>query len=438
MKLSKRAIVIVIGLATIALVGLSILQIQNLRSSIIINRKTFLHKVDLASNKVSSFFISNPEYGQLLHQAVDRIKLSKELNDPDMDVRMKHVINPVLEEFGLDIPYEYAIYIHKESQDGYKFVMGDDGATLEFELVDCSNPQERGHGWANLTCSRGFGDDNNFHLALFFPSQDAYVFAQSSGALILSIVFIVLLIGCFSYALIVIQKQKKLSAIKNDFINNLTHEFKTPIASIALATSMLKSNNVEVDEHRRANYLDLIDLESKRLEGQVDKVLQIAMIGSGNFSLEKKKLDVHEAINQVVKSMVLIASKRQGNIELSLDAKHSEVVADRTHLVNIIYNLVDNALKYTVGVPKILIATSDVDEGIRISIRDNGIGIGQEIQKYIFDKFYRAETGDVRNAKGFGLGLSYVKKIIEAHKGSIDLSSRLNHGSEFHLFFPLS
>lgn len=438
MKLSKRTLIIVIGLATIALVGLSILQIQNLRSSITTNHKIFLQKVDLASNKMSSAFLANTNYPDLLHNAVERVKKTGQLNDQDMDSKMKAIINPILEDFGLDTPYEYAIYIHKNTDNAYKFVMGDDGATLEFELVGCVNPQERGHGWANLTCSLGYGDKNNYHLALFFPSQDAYVFAQSSGAITLSVFFILLLIGCFSYALIIIQKQKKLSVIKNDFINNLTHEFKTPIASIALATTILKSNNPEVDELRRANYLNLIEQESKRLEGQVDKVLQIAMIDSGNFSLEKSLLDVHEVINQVVESMALVVNKRKGSIKLSLEARHTEVKADRTHLVNIIYNLIDNAIKYTMDIPTILITTTDAEDGIQISIKDNGIGIGEEIQKYIFDKFYRAETGNVQNAKGFGLGLSYVKKIIEAHKGRVDLSSQLNHGSEFRLYFPLS
>ncbi|MEQ9009299.1 MAG: HAMP domain-containing sensor histidine kinase [Ekhidna sp.] len=221
-------------------------------------------------------------------------------------------------------------------------------------------------------------------------------------------------------------------------MNNLTHEIKTPIASISLATSMLKNENNPLDEDKKSNYLNLIDLESKRLEGQVDKVLQIAMIDSGNFTLEKQQLDVHEVIGQVIESVKLMVSKRNGNISLRLNATKPTVFADRTHLLNIIYNLIDNALKYTVDVPEIAISTSDHPQGIEISIKDNGIGIGEEIQSYIFDKFYRAESGNIQNAKGFGLGLSYVKKIIEEHKGTIALQSKLNQGSEFRLYFPFS
>ncbi len=434
MQLSKRAIFTVIGVASVALVGLSVLQLQNLRSSLRTNKQIFLQKVDLASGNISQEFLKNADLADELRNAVGRVSSSGELNDPVMDKQMRGILEPVFDDLGIDLSYEYAVYRHNPISDGFNFVMGDDGASLEFELVSCENPQERGHGWCNLTCSSG-GD---LHLALFFPEQDAYVFAQSQGALIMSIVFILLLIGCFAYTVLVIQRQKRLSLIKNDFINNLTHEFKTPIASIALATSMLKSNKPGIEQKKKDNYLNLIELEAKRLEGQVDKVLQIAMIDSGNFSLEKKHLDVHEVIQRVVNSMELVVSKRGGDITLDLNATQSEVMADGMHLVNIIYNLIDNALKYTVDVPKIGIATSDHPEGIEISIRDNGIGIGEEIQRYIFDKFYRAESGNIQNVKGFGLGLSYVKKIIEEHKGRIDLTSKLNHGSEFRLYFPYS
>ncbi|MEP1097673.1 MAG: HAMP domain-containing sensor histidine kinase [Cyclobacteriaceae bacterium] len=437
MKLSKKAIFLVIGIATIALVGLSVLQIVNLRSSLSTNQQIFSQKVDLASQKISSIFQKNASYPSQLKVAAKRVSKSGQLNDVAMDEKIKEIINPILEGHGLDIPYEYAIYDHKKSGEGFIFVMGDSGEGLDFQLMSCENPNERGHGWADLTCAETCNPTGNYHMALFFPSQDAWVFAQSRGALIMSIIFIGLLIGCFAYTLVVIQRQKKLSAIKNDFINNLTHEFKTPIASISLATSILKSDK-PVDKKKKSNYLNLIELESKRLEGQVDKVLQIAMIDSGNFTLEKKELDVHEVIDRVVESMHLVVSKRNGTIDLKLNATKSVVLADGTHLVNIIYNLIDNALKYTVDVPQIVITTYDSSQGIEISIKDNGIGIGEEIQKYIFDKFYRAETGNVQNAKGFGLGLSYVKKIIEEHKGRIGLNSRPNHGSEFLLYFPFS
>ncbi|MCE7996633.1 MAG: HAMP domain-containing histidine kinase [Roseivirga sp.] len=443
MNLSKKAITFVIGLASLALIGLAVIQVRNLNSSIETNRHIFLQTVDLCSGKIGDLFGKDHHYASLLFDAVKHVNKTGELNDPKLDGQIRELVDNVFREFGLDLSYEYAVYKHTdmETPDGapiFSFVLGDEGSSLDFQLRDCTNPQDRGHAWSTLTCSKGFDEDEGYHLAVFFPNQETYIFAQSSGALMLSVVFILLLLCCFAYTLIVIQRQKKLSVIKNDFINNLTHEFKTPIASISLATSMLKRKKEEVDERKRANYLDLIENESKRLEGQVDKVLQIAMIDSGNFSLNKKELDVHEIIHRVVASMNLVVNKRKGAIKLMLNAASAKVMADETHLVNIIYNLVDNALKYTVDIPEILITTVDSDQGIEISIKDNGIGIGEEIQKYIFDKFYRAETGNVHNVKGFGLGLSYVKKIIEAHSGKIALQSKLNQGSEFRLYFPFS
>ena len=441
MKLSNRSIGFVIGLATLSLIGLSVMQVFNLKSSIKTNSQIFLQKVDLVSGSLGTRFLEHDNYPHLLDHAVKRVRKSGNITDGEMDLRIRKIIDEAMLEYNLDLPYQYAIYVHKENSKDqlFTFAMGDsDLAGEDFNLSNCEVPEERRYGWTNLTCSKGYGNSGDYHLGLFFPSQDAYVFAQSSSALILSMAFIALLLCSFVYTIIVIRKQKKLSAIKNDFVNNLTHEFKTPIASVMLAAGMLKRDYKEINEKKRMNYLNLISHESKRLEGQVDKVLQIAMIDSGNFSLEKKLLNVHEVINRVMESMLIVVNEHKGSIDLNLNASNPLVMADETHLVNIIYNLVDNALKYTMDNPNITISTSDGEDGIQIMIKDNGIGIGKEIQKYIFDKFYRAESGDVHSVKGFGLGLSYVRKIIEAHKGRIHLSSALNQGTEFRLFFPMT
>jgi len=444
MNLSRKAITFVISLAAIAMIGLVVIQVRNLNSSIATSRNIFLQKVDLCSQQIGEYFTNDAKVDQSLYNSLLMIDEPSEVSNEYLDNYLRLLIDEVFEEYGLDqMQYEYAVYSHRdkngeEGPEQFQFVMGDEGNSLGFSLTGCINPQERGHAWSTLTCTMGIPNDAGYHLAVFFPDKETEIYADSRGALIISIAFIALLLCCFTYMLIVIRRQKKLSVIKNDFINNLTHEFKTPIASISLATSMLKRDKDKLDERKQANYLNLIEGESKRLEGQVDKVLQIAMIDSGNFSLDKKELDIHEVIQGVVNGMHLIVNKRKGSIKLHLRAIRSKVLADETHLVNIIYNLVDNALKYTIDVPEIVITTQDGDHGLEVTVKDNGIGIGEEIQKYIFDKFYRAETGDVHNVKGFGLGLSYVKKIIEAHKGRIDIQSELNQGSEFRLYFPQS
>ena len=336
---------------------------------------------------------------------------------------------------GIQIDYNYGVFSNREES----FIIVDD-----HYVVEENNPKEYLPGYQNLSASKYYvylfpnEKDTPGLLMIHFPTKTSFLWQDVWKNLLGSIFFTGIILFCFAYTINVIFRQKKLSMMKTDFINNMTHEFKTPIASISLATSMLQRDKERLDERRQANYLRLIETESKRLEGQVDKVLQIAMIDSGNFSLDKKELDIHEIIERVVEGMNLIVNKRKGSIQLYLQASRSRVMADETHLVNIIYNLVDNALKYTLDIPEIIITTRDGADGLEVSIKDNGIGIGEEIQKYIFDKFYRAETGDVHNVKGFGLGLSYVKKIIEAHAGKIDLQSELNQGSEFRLYFPQS
>ncbi len=433
MNLSKKATYFVVTLATLAFIGLTVMQVMSLQSSIKAHQEIFKQKVGVVSSYIGTKFSLKTKYPSILDQAAKRISQNGMLNDPEMDKLMRSLIDPALENNGLDLPYEYAIYCHKEKEDGFRFVMGDEGATLDFQLASCENPQERGHGWTNLTCSQNVSE-GDYHLALFFPNQDDYVFSQSWGALGMSGMFIILLMGCFAYTLIIIRKQKRLSEIKNDFINNLTHEFKTPLASIALASRMLDASPME--KQKKEHYLKIIKQEGKRLEGHVDKVLQMAMIDSGNFSLEKKIMDLHEVIKAVVESMNLSLEKKNGIINLNLRSSNANVYADESHIVNIIYNLIDNAIKYSPNTPDITITTADEKEGISISIKDRGIGIGKEVQKYIFDSFYRAETGNVHNVKGFGLGLSYVKKIIDAHKGSINLISTLNKGTEFNVYLP--
>ena len=242
----------------------------------------------------------------------------------------------------------------------------------------------------------------------------------------------------FAYTVITINRQKKLSQLKNDFINNLTHEFKTPIFSISLASGLLKKSEKVKESEKLMKYAELIDNEGQRLKSQVDKVLQMALIDSGNFKLEKKQLDLHELISKVARNFELVIHERNGLLKLDLHAKRHVIVADETHLNNIIYNLLDNAVKYTEREPEITVSTVDSDKGIELRIRDNGIGMGEDVQKFIFDRFYRAESGNLHNVKGFGLGLSYVKSVIDAHKGRIKLDSKRNKEVNSVFFYLLN
>lgn len=274
------------------------------------------------------------------------------------------------------------------------------------------------------------------HLNLHFPNKGFFIAKQIGWMLGLSIIGILIIVGCFGYTILTIRKQKKLAEMKNDFINNMTHEFKTPIFSISLASKAL-GNSQQVQQSEKLNsYLNLIHDESKRLKAQVDKVLKMTLADSDYSTIEKEKVDLHKLLKNVVSNFELILSEKNGKISLDLDAEKHIIHADKTHLTNIIQNLIDNAVKYSKQQPDISITTEDEGEGISFSITDNGIGMDSETKQHIFDKFYRAQSGDIHDVKGFGLGLSYVKNIVEAHKGRIKLNSKLNKGSTFTIFLP--
>lgn len=278
---------------------------------------------------------------------------------------------------------------------------------------------------------------NTLDIAMTYSNKRATVLGDSSLILFVSFILILIIIGAFAFTIYTINKQKKLSDLKRDFINNLTHEFKTPIFSISLAAkSLLKSKELAQSE-TLVKYTEIIGSESNRLKNQVDKIMQMALIDSGNLTLEKKQLDLHDLIRKVAENLKMMVDDKNGSIKLNLVATKYLVLADETHLKNIVYNLMDNALKYSRDIPEIEIKTEDHKDGVVFSVKDNGIGMEKEQQKFIFDQFYRAQKGDVHDVKGFGLGLSYVKSIVEAHKGNVALKSVLNQGSEFTVYLPL-
>jgi two-component system phosphate regulon sensor histidine kinase PhoR len=244
------------------------------------------------------------------------------------------------------------------------------------------------------------------------------------------------IISCFYVAITTILKQKKLSEIKNDFISNMTHEFKTPIATISLACEVLQEAAVTEDPVKRTRYLNVIHDENKRLGLQVEKVLQSAILDKGNLRLKISPVDIHEVIDQALQNIGVQIEQRQGEIRLELNAEKTVVEADEMHLTNIVHNLLDNANKYSPEEPRISIQTRSVREGVYLTITDKGIGMTKDALQRIFERFYRVPTGNVHNVKGFGLGLSYVKTILQMHQGHIRVESQPNKGSSFEIYLP--
>ncbi len=272
-------------------------------------------------------------------------------------------------------------------------------------------------------------------LKVFFPSYNNYLLSSILIPLIASLLFTGLIIFCFIYVVYVIFRQKKVSEMKTDFINNMTHEFKTPIATISLASDSINSPSIINNEEKIRRFTGIIKQENTRMLNQVEKVLQMATIDKKDFDLNVTKVNLHDIINQAIENASLKVQKRGGVIESKLIAKNVIVLGDRIHISNIIHNLLDNAEKYSAENPKIMITTKNVRDGVEVSISDNGIGMKKETLKYIFDKFYRVHTGNLHNVKGFGLGLSYVKALMDSHKGTINVKSELGEGSTFILFF---
>ena len=271
-----------------------------------------------------------------------------------------------------------------------------------------------------------------YYFSIHFPTRNTYL-ASSVQLWIFFSVILFIAVVFFSYSLLLILQQKRLSELQKDFINNMTHEFKTPISTIQIASGVLQESAEVMGNLRLKQYVKTISEQNERLNGQVEKVLQIARIEKNGIKLQKEKLSLHDIIQQVVSS-VNVKTNGEDSIELQLNAQNNSIFADKVHLTNILYNLLDNAAKYCQTTPHIVINTTDQGKGICLSIADNGIGIDSKYQKQIFNRFFRVPTGNLHDVKGFGLGLFYVKEICRTHGWKIKVQSELNKGSTFSIY----
>ncbi len=274
------------------------------------------------------------------------------------------------------------------------------------------------------------------YIMIYFPYKNLYLYMQNWELIAISIILIFVIAFSFIYTITTIFRQKKLSEMKSDFINNMTHEFKTPISTISLTCEALSDKDVEKSEVNVDNYINIISEENKRLGAMAEKILQTAVIDKGQLRLHKELIDIHTIIEDVVKSVQIQVAVKNGAVSSSFKARNHYITADRTHITNVIYNLFDNAIKYTPEIPNITISTLNIHKGISIIIADNGIGISKANQKKIFEKLYRVPTGNVHDVKGFGLGLHYVKTIVEAHGGNVDVESELKKGTKIKIYLP--
>jgi two-component system phosphate regulon sensor histidine kinase PhoR len=336
---------------------------------------------------------------------------------------------------GISTPYQYGVYAKARNS----FVVVND----HYVVVD-NSPQVTQGSAATLYNSSYrvalFQKDieSPGYLYIYFPNRTSLVLGSVWKTLALSVIFTGIILFCFWYTIQVIYQQKKLSEMKTDFINNMTHEFKTPIATISLATDSIASPLIVNHPDKIKRFVDIIRQENRRMNSQVERVLQIAQLDRKDFQLRLGEMNFHDLIQQAVDNFSLQIESREGSLNLDLKAERPVIQGDATHIASLIHNLLDNANKYSPEKPEISIRSRNVPNGVEISIEDKGVGISKEARKHIFDKFYRVHTGNIHDVKGFGLGLSYVKAIVTAHKGFIDVHSEPGKGSTFTLTFPFA
>ncbi|MCT4600509.1 MAG: HAMP domain-containing histidine kinase [Marinifilaceae bacterium] len=362
------------------------------------------------------------------HQDADLFnKILKDVNNSKISLKKiiknidtKSLISNVLEENGIDIVFEFAI------KKGRNYIDISDGyinQNTKYRYKRRLNP-------SNII-------KNSSTLHLIFPTR-SQILATSFFMLLPSLITCIVLLMSCTITIYVIFKQKRLSTIKNDFINNMTHELKTPISTISLASQMLKDSSVNNSQAGIESISNIIREESNRLTNQIEKVLQMAVFTESRLKLKKKDVNVNTVVNELSSRFSLKVRDKGGDLDIAIHARKDLVYCDIVHLSNIITNLLDNALKYCEGEPKIKIFTQNIQDKIQISVQDNGIGINKKDQKMIFERFFRVSTGNVHNVKGFGLGLSYVKKITEIHGGEVKVDSSYGKGSIFKIILPLS
>ena len=333
---------------------------------------------------------------------------------------IKQVIKDEIESRNIDSDFEFGIYSN------------DLPTKIKSANFEIKNPTTYG-----VPIFDAQNSQNNYQLLIDFKDKNQQIIQSVQTMGLLSGVFTLVIILAFSTAISQLFKQRQISEIKTDFINNMTHEFKTPIATINLALDSIKNPRIFDNKEMLERYLQMIRDENKRMHAQVENVLRISKLERNELDIEKDRMSLHELVKQAINHVDLIVKDRNGYVNTHLEADLSDILANQSHMTNVIVNILDNAIKYSLDEPKIDIYTENIKNFIILKITDQGAGMSKNVQKRIFEKFYREHTGDVHNVKGHGLGLAYVKRIVEDHHGEITVESEKGVGSSFFIKLPL-
>ncbi len=372
---------------------------------------------DIKIEKAGKLDILESAQFEISYKDIESLKLIQDRVSKEM---LNTLLKNELNEYGVKTPFEFNVYSNglatKIKSERFKY---DKDETYSIPIFIDND------------------GNNKYQLLITFPQKKKFLFSELVGITLLSIIFTLIIIIAYTSALNQLIKQRLISEIKTDFINNMTHEFKTPIATINLALDAIRNPKIIDDKEKVLKYLQMIKDENKRMHAQVENVLRISKLEKKELDISKENDNIHEIIEEAVEHVNLILEDREGIITKHFGASRTTVLLNDVHFTNVIVNILDNAIKYSPQKPIIDIYTENINDFIIVKIKDNGAGMSKTVQKRIFEKFYREHTGDLHNVKGHGLGLAYVKRIIEDHNGQIFVESEKGKGSTFIIKVPL-
>ena len=405
----------------IAVLSVSALQFIGLSNVLDMRGQIFDRSVERSLNQIAEWVQVSSEISFMdTNAASESVSQNAPLKDEDRSIirsmeslNMDSLLHVALRKNSVDAQAVFGVF-NEYDQPAY---LNSNGKPYWDELLE--------HGYSI--------EIKNLNFKVYFPCRDSYLLQGGLTAFLLSAFLLIGILAGLVYVYYSVRQSKHIERIRHDLMNNLTHELKTPISTIGLASEALSDKDLALDKEQQHYYLDLIKDENKRLGLLVGKVLQASLVEKGSLKLYLEPLNIHDIAKNVVKNVAMQVRKQGGKIELDLKASNPIVKCDKTHITSVIFNLIDNALKYSEENPKINISSVQTDEGIELSVRDNGVGIPHEHLGKVFERLYRVPTGNVHDVKGFGLGLSYVKAVVERHSGEITVESELGKYSVFKL-----
>ena len=438
----KRTFPVIVILISLSLFGLILMQISWLQNLVEVTRNQFENNYNEAGTQVARELSKRVYTGQMLRlPRRGGLTFSSDFH--------LHVLKPptVEEKFSLqEIHTKIRNAFDRTNLKEIKFEFGITNTNDDYEML---SPGYETAFWDTLNNRRLYCPiipENNVDiegmssfekLVIVVPNFEKQIWESLRWVLAGAVLFMLVIIAAFYVTVKSLLNQKKLSEIKSDFINNMTHEFKTPLATISLAVDALRNEKVQADKEKAKYFSNIIKEENVRMNKHVETILQAALMEKQELQLNLTTMHVHDTIHEVLDNYELQLKEKEGEIKLLLNAQNDTVHADEVHFTNLISNLIDNAIKYSKEKPRIIISTHSTRNHLLMRVEDNGIGMSKESVKRIFEKFYRAHTGNLHNVKGFGLGMTYVKTVIDAHKGKIRVDSTLGKGTTFAVEMPL-